>query len=168
MKYILYIVFLLTCQSACAQDYFDLYRAQYQCAYNYINDINKGEKITVSHTIVDLERWAFIQDLSVFPEAKEKVQSHSIKYVYNRKNDIYSKKITSLGAKRKSSKYIIFFSPIIDNMLVASVIPYNKYKKRFVNDYERMAFQITCDDYLFLFDADMKLIKVLHANIICN
>lgn len=156
MKKIILILFIsyskiIYAQSDCTQD-----SVLYMIAYNYIvNDsINKGKTITVSDSIVDLDRYWCSAELDSFPEEKKALKQYRENKKYVWFTTYYSQCLNTLfhHTKNISAKKVIFFSQIEDNMLLAELLPYKKQCNLF--SYDEMAFLSTGQSYLFIFSKE--------------
>lgn len=139
----------------------------YLVAYNYIiNDsINQEKSISVSDSIIDLDRFWFSKELVSLPEEKEKLD----KYRANKKNvwsvPFYSPCIALLFDKNiRNSDAVLFFSKIEDNVLRADLLPYKKHVDKY--NYSQMSFQNTGWIYLFVFDKDCTSKRVFSHEIV--
>lgn len=149
-------------QNGCKND-----TIMYLAAYNYIiNDsINQRKSISVSDSIIDLDRFWFSKDLISLPEEKEKID----KYRTNKKNvwsaPFYSPCITLLFDKNvRQSDAVLFFSKIEDNILRADLLPDKSSADKY--NYNQMSFQNTGRIYLFVFDKDCIFKGVFNHEII--
>lgn len=129
--------------------------SMYLAAYNYIiNDsINTEKTISVSDSIVDLDRFWFSDKLIALPVEKEKLDRYRTDKKYSWFNTFYSACIDSLFYKRKEqSDHVLFFSTIEDNMLRADLLSYKKSIDAF--NYDQVASQTEAYIYLFIFNTD--------------
>lgn len=133
---------------------------KYSIAYNYIanNYPNGSNKIIVSDSIIDLDRFFGAKGLTDFPEEKEKLNQYREKKNYIWFEPFYSSCLASMfSIKDTAARNILFFSQIEDNILIAEVFPLflmpNHIKKRLnIFRYNEVSFQNTSIYYLFIFD----------------
>ena len=160
MKYIYSLLLLsfLFCITLNAQLYCCKDSVKYLTAFNCIaNDsIIKEKKISVSDSIVDLDRYWFSDELKNYPEEKQILNQYREKNKFKWFAPFYSSCLATLFPdKDKSARNIIFFSKIEDDMLLADLLPHTKQFDRF--NYDKMAFQTIGRTYLFIFAKDGNL-----------
>jgi hypothetical protein len=148
-------------QTNCSQD-----SVIYLAAYNYIfqDSVNQGKTITVSDSIVDLDKFWFSQDISDCPAKKEVLDQYRANKGFIWFDTYYSPCLASLFCKTTTSKNVLFFSKIEDNMLRADLLPYKQQSNKF--DYGKMAFQNVGQIYLFIFNKDGSLKSAFSHEII--
>lgn len=164
MKKICLLLMVVLCVShASAQDPFLKYRNQYECAYQYIKNKIGEKKCTISHNIVDLDRWFFANKLKDMPDKDSILQSYSMTHLVF-EDDIYSEEIVKMqGETPKRPDCVLFFSPMSDDMITVQVVPFHKrrHKLKDVDNYKRLSSQNTVDAYLFVFSEDGCLLKTI-------
>jgi len=161
-----YIV--IQAQSDCGQD-----SIKYLIAYDYIvNDfVTKGEIVMVSDSIIDLDRYWFSEELKNFPEEQRKMNQYRVNKGFVWSDPFYSSCITSMfPIKEILPNRILFFSQIEDNILLADLLPLNRYnpyiKQSDRFNYAKMTFQNMGRIYLFIFCGDGNLKATFSREII--
>ena len=146
----------------------------YMTAYKYIlNDpINKNKLIIVADSIGDLDSY-WDKYLEKYPEEQKKMNQYrekQIKRIWGT-STFYSPLLASLfqGQNVKSSNTVLFFSEIIDSMLIASE---NFYDKKSVGEYYKFSYEAymwgISYEYLFIFNEDGTLRDVFWHELILN
>ena len=149
-------------QSDCTND-----TTMYLVAYNYIiNDsTNQGKSISVSDSIIDLDRFWFSEDLIALPMEKVKLDKYRANKGYVWYPPFYSPCIALLfGNNSQHQNDVLFFSKIEDNMLRADLLSYKRYADKY--NYDQMAFQNVGRVYLFVFDINTTFKAVFSHEII--
>lgn len=159
-------------QYAIAQNGHQKESTMYMAAYEYIicDSINFGRLISVSDSIVDLDRY-WSSGLEEFPNEKNILNQYRSKKGYRYFDTYYSQSLDSLFHNRQmnQSNTILFFSQIEDCILRADLLTFSskqicKVKKKDYNAY----FWGTGFEYLFLFNANGVIKIVLRQEIIYN
>jgi hypothetical protein len=163
MKTIVIIILLFCYSLIFAQINCDKDSVMYSKAYNYIAN-NIGDIVFVSDTIIYIDGFFLLEKLTDFPEEKEKLKQFHEDLCYGDKEylaseSFYSSCISSIfSIKDTLANYILFFSPIDDNILLASVFPinmyryeYNPYRKRNIFSFKHVSRFTTEQCYLFIF-----------------
>ena len=162
---IIYLIFILSFSlSIHAQTIEDL--SKYQIAYNYIS--KKYQGIKISGNIIDLDRWVFpVDSLKDFPKEKEKLEATVKRKRIARNEDYYSKELAALTPKSKEIKNIIYFSQVEDNMLVANLVPFEKHRHRIedIDNFDSICRFTTTNDFLFIFDENNNIKKILTVEV---
>lgn len=148
---------LLGCFYCCSvikgQSNCDLDSAKFKIAYNYIiNDsINKEKSISVSDSIVDIDRYWFSGELKNFDKEQMKLNQYRKNKNFRWFAPFYSPCLASMFCKKNNllSNNVLFFSRIEDNMLLVEILPCKKYVNKY--SYNEMAFQNVGRTYLFIF-----------------
>lgn len=139
--------FAINAQLSCYKD-----SIKYLAAYNYIiNDsINQGKIIAVSDSIIDLDRYWFSEELKSFPIEQEILNKYRENKNFTWFTTFYSSFLSVLFKdKNQLANYVIFFSKVEDNMLLADLLPHTRQFDKF--NYDEMAFQNVGRTYLFFF-----------------
>lgn len=157
------------CQSMCYKD-----SIMYMSAYRYIlNDsINRNKLVAVADSIVDLDRY-WMTGLEQYPEEQKKLACYrekQMKRIFTA-TAFYSPLLASLFHDQDvmHSNTILFFSEIADLMLRADI---NFFDKGYVGDYEKFNYEAyiwgISYEYLFIFNEDGTIKKVLRRELILN
>lgn len=164
---------VIQAQSECGQD-----SIKYLIAYNYIvNDyVTKGKTITVSDSIIDLDRNWFSEELKKFPKEQRKLNQYRANKGFIWSDPFYSSCIASMfPVKDVSANNILFFSQIEDDILLADVLPYknvfinwksDKYNRDRMFNYKLISIFTVVNQYLFIFDEDGTLKLSLNREMI--
>ena len=140
--------------------------AKYRCAYNYVKKNTAAKKIKVSRCIVDLSRWEFsIDSLEDYPEDKKALMASVEQINKERNEDFFSDEIATLTSDVKRPQNILFFSPVADNMLVACLLSFDRrrHRKRDIDKFDVISRFNESEEFLFIFDEDNKIKKVIKA-----
>jgi hypothetical protein len=161
---------VIQAQSDCGQD-----SIKYLIAYNYIvNDyVTKGKTITVSDSIIDLDRFWFSEELKNYPEEQRRLNQYRENKGFIWSDPFYSSCITSMFPVRNVlANNILFFSQIEDDILLADVFPYkntfinwksDKYDRDRMFNYNQISMFTVVNKYLFIFDKDETLKLSIHG-----
>lgn len=159
-------------QTECAED-----SIRYLSAYKYISqeqeNICKNRCIAVSDSIVDLNRYLFINDLAEYPDKKNDLIQYRIKKGYSWFETYRSNCLNFLFIQNDScTKKVLFFSHIENDILVAEIFLYSRNKQftKIFNkfNYDWVSFQNKSRIYLFIFDKNGKITFVVNKKMIYN
>ena len=148
----------------------DINAGKYAIALHYIQNASSVQDIKISGNIVDLDRWVFpVDSLEDYPEEKK----HHIECIERQNTGMfeeysYSKDIAALTSDVRNPQKIVYFSKIKDNMLVGCIVPFDEriHCMEFIDNYDIMCRFCEADCYLFLFDIDNKIKKVIRVSVI--
>ena len=145
---------------------------KYQVAFKYLLKLKKYRKsykrklLKVSCNITDLNRNGFnLNELGTMPEIRKILQSNKVRF-RDFKPDVYSPELALFTPDVDNPDYVLFFSPIEDEMLVVSIVPRVPVKRQGswdINKWDDMASFNKSWDFLFIFNEQGKLLKVLRT-----
>lgn len=123
-----------------------------------------NKAIKVSSYLIDLDRFYFKNNDGLTQDEQEKVSNHRIKNSFKWKDPIYEPKLDSLQKNTViRPEYIVYFSPLEDNMIVACVAKY-------INSefYEKNVRFYKVTEFLFILDSNKKIVKQYKTYVIID
>lgn len=144
---------------------------RYAKAYSYIlNDsIAKGESFMLLDSIVDMSRYQWAKLLSHYPDEQKILENEKATYDYRAyKQPIYSSLLSSLDPSHNyGSDWIVLFSYISDNMLIAESVKRKRNWETNIPDYNLQVRNIrlftVSNEYLFLFGENNEIKGVFRS-----
>lgn len=174
MKRGLIAFMICCCQYIACQNTWQRDSIIYMTAYKYIiNDsINQNKLMVVADSIVDLDRY-WVDGLEELPEERKILAQYKDKQRerYFIASTYYSPLLATLFPNQdvKRSNNILFFSNIDNMMLRADV---NFFDKKCMSECEKFRYEAymwgTSHEYLFIFNEDCIIKKVLWREVILN
>lgn len=174
MKRTLVILFSsLLMVTSCSNKLYDNSRLHdlYELSYKYIVENGTGNKedYLISDRMYNLDMWMFSDSLKDLPGKREVLDSlvERNKYMF----DIKSSKnhLSYISKQATSPKYVVFYSKVHDDMIVANVFPIDSkiHSKEDYNNYAKMSVFTVSKDYLFVF-SNNNLVKTVTQEMISN
>lgn len=141
----------------------------YDVTFNHIISTSgkKADDYFVSNDTYNLGRWMFSHELDDVPEIRAKINSFVERNKFDLELRVKKNALPFFTNEINNPKYIIFYSEIIDNMIVANVFPLVHTSGRInnINSFEEVSRFNTSRNYLFIFEHN-QLKKIVTAEMI--
>lgn len=123
-----------------------------------------NKAIIVSSYLIDFDRFNFLNSKDFTEEDKQKIINHREQKNFIWDAPIYEPKLIFLQGKSiEQPEYIIYFSPIEDEMLVACVAKYNNSEL-----YENNVSFCEVTEFLFILDLNGQILKQSKIRVIVD
>lgn len=117
---------------------------------------NRAEDYLISNSTYNLDRWVFSQKLKDMPKEKALVDSFTERHKFDTVIEAKKKNLSFLSPDVKNPKFVVFYSELIDGMIVAEVFNFGKNRHDINNiNYESISLFNTSRNYLFIFEQNI-------------
>ena len=164
IRFLFVLTFVLQFISLRGQTFNMVDRARYNCAYNFIKNNSTSKRIKISRCIVDLDRWVFpVDSLADFPEEKRALMDFVEQKKIKRNKDYISDEVAAQTFGVKRFQKVLYFSHVENNMLAACLLPFDKrrHRKKDIDVFDIICRYNESENYLFIFDENSKIRKVI-------
>ncbi len=147
----------------------------YHTAFNYIAALNKNTPLVVIDTTVNLSIFSFFNELNETWHLKRQalvMKADSLDKAHN-KHGNKIKGLENLGKPTINNGRVLYFSALMDTLLVAEIIPIKNHSIPSLGvqvdlSYRSQAFFNSSTKYLFVFDRNRRLKRVYQQKMLYN
>mgnify|MGYP003295913458 CR=1 FL=1 len=117
---------------------------------------NRAEDYLITNSTYNLDRWVFSQKLKDMPKEKALVDSFTERHKFDTVIEAKKKNLSFLSPDVENPKFVVFYSELIDGMIVAEVYPFNNNRYDINNiNYESISLFNISRNYLFIFEQNI-------------